>query len=239
MNFGLKLALYLVQFLIGKRRIKYYGSKILVPSQLDWKTRLQIYSRRYERAEIDAIMKFWQDADSLLEIGGGAGILASVIDIKCKPKRHLIYEAIDTNFARIKSQTLLSSSVVQNFAVVSSSSNQKTLKFRKRERIFGSGFLPEDSDSEDTDSFIEVPTIGIDEVLKEKFDVILMDIEGYEEVLLPELIKLTKATVIFEFHSDKCKLALSALFKLCDGYTFSHFRDCTFVGTPVLNKSIR
>ena len=59
-----------------------------------------------------------------------------------------------------------------------------------------------------------------------------MDVEGFEEALLPELVKLTSAIIIFEYHRDKCGLGLSELFQLCPGFTFTHFQDSTFVGMP-------
>ena len=231
MKLILSLIKFTLQFVIGVRNINYYGALVSVPEGLDWKTRLQIYSRRYERAEIDAIMHYLHDSETLLEIGGGAGILASVIDVNCNPKKHIIYEAIDTNFSRIKDQKLLSSTEVHNFAVVSSSSNEKTLKFRVRDRVFGSGFLSEGTSSVGTDKFIDVPTIAIDEVLDADYDVVLMDVEGYEEFLLPELASSSNAIIIFEYHNDKCQMALSDLFALCPDYTFTHFSDSTFVGT--------
>lgn len=232
MKLILKLFFQFFQFIFGIKNISYYGASIFVPPGIDWKTKLQIYTRRYERAEIDAIMKYWNHSSSILEIGGGAGILANVIDTNLSPTKHLIYEPIESNFNCIKKQKLLTTTEVHNFAVVSSESNTSSLKFRIRERVFGSGFFSDGVDSIDTDEFIEVPTIKVNEVINQNFDVILMDVEGYEEVLLPELASLTKSTIIFEYHRDKCQIKLSELFNACPNYTFTHFQDCTFIGIP-------
>lgn len=237
MKYFIELVLFFTQFLISKRSIEYFGARIIVPKSLDLKTRLQIYSRRYEKAEINAIMKYYKDSNSLLEIGGGAGILASVIDHNCKPKKHAIFEAINDNYEWIKRQKLLPSTTNRNFAVISSLSTESSLRFRARERIFGSGFLSEGSESIESDRFIEVPTISINEVLQEEYDIILLDVEGYEEFLLPDIASLSNATIIFEYHHDKCQIPLSKLFALCPGHNFTHFQDCTFIGQPNSHQS--
>lgn len=232
MKLILKLSFYFFQFIFRIKNITYYGADISIPTGIDWKTKLQIYTRRYERAEIEAIMKHWNNSSTLLEIGGGAGILANVIDTNLNPEKHIIYEPIESNFNYIKKQKLLITTEVNNLAVVSSDSSTDSLKFRIRERVFGSGFFSDGINSIDTDEFIEVPTINLNEVINQNFDVILMDVEGYEEVLLPELASLTKSIIIFEYHHDKCQIKLSELFKACPDYTFTHFQDCTFIGTP-------
>ena len=232
----LSLIKYSLEFLLRVGKINYYGAKIVVPSGLDWKTRLQIYSRRYERAEIDAVMQHWGESQTLLEIGGGAGLLASVLDSNCKPSSHVIYEPIKSNYDRVRSQKLLPSTTVHNYAVVGPDSDDTTLKFRIRERVFGSGFLSDGAISIESDKVIEVPTIAIKSVLENDFDIILMDVEGYEEVLLPAIVTLSQALIIFEYHNDKCSLDLSDLFALCPNYTFTHFTDCTFVGVPRSKK---
>jgi FkbM family methyltransferase len=227
-----RLIKYSLEFMLRVGKINYYGAEIVVPSGLDWKTRLQIYSRRYERAEIDAVMQYWGESQTLLEIGGGAGLLASVLDSNCKPSLHVVYEPINFNYDRICAQKLLPSTTVHNYAVVGPDSDDRTLKFRIRERVFGSGFLADDAMSIESDKVIEVPTIGIKSVLENDFDIILMDVEGYEEVLLPAIVTLSQSLIIFEYHNDKCSLDLSDLFALCPSYTFTHFTDCTFVGIP-------
>ena len=116
--------------------------------------------------------------------------------------------------------------------MVSSDDSEKNLFFRERERVFGSGFYSEGQISLDSDKFSEVQKKSIDKILsfKNDYDLILVDVEGYEDKLLPEICNLSNAKIIFEFHQDKCDLNLSEIFQLCPEYKFNHYSESTFIG---------
>ncbi len=228
----LRLIFNIFQFFLPIKRISYFGTSIVVPGGLDWRTRAQIFLRRYEKPEIESILKICDDSTSILEIGGGCGILAAVVDKNISPKRHDIYEPIKLNIERIKSQDLLTTTSIFENAVVSSDDSEKNLFFRERERVFGSGFYSEGQISLDSDKFSEVQKKSIDKILsfKNDYDLILVDVEGYEDKLLPEICNLSNAKIIFEFHQDKCDLNLSEIFQLCPEYKFNHYSESTFIG---------
>ena len=117
-----------------------------------------------EQSAKDSILKICDDSTSILEIGGGCGILAAVVDKNISPKRHDIYEPIKLNIERIKSQDLLTTTSIFENAVVSSDDSEKNLFFRERERVFGSGFYSEGQISLDSDKFSEVQKKSIDKI---------------------------------------------------------------------------
>ena len=228
---------YVLQFILQRKKIMYFDCQIFIPNGLDYKTKLQLYFRRYERPEIAAILRYGRSGVSVLEIGGGCGVLSKIIDDKLLPTTHVIYEPLPLNVSRIESQELGLNTKVVGKAIASRdqlSQGAGQLEFRQRARVFGSGFSQKNRpDTLDDDVFIEVESISVDELESEQFDLIVMDVEGHEDILLPEICSsFINSTVIFEFHSVKSRRSLSAVIRECSHHDIDHFGDSTFVATP-------
>lgn len=207
-----KLLGSIFSFLLSRREINYIGTKILVPRGLDWRTRWQIYARKYEIPEIDAIFSQASKGNKFLEIGGGAGIISAIISQQMQPKEHLVYEALQENFDRINEQPLSDATTVMHSAVVPSNFKEQEVVFFRKARIFGSGIFSSSVGGDSSEGWkVSVPAQRVSDIAIEGFDVILVDVEGAEGEIIPEILSRARGKVIFEFHPDKCELSLGEL----------------------------
>ena len=223
----------ILEFLSRRRFLNYYQTRIKIPSGLDLKTELQFYFRKYEDDEISCILDFFQNSKNIIEIGGGCGVLSAVLDNHLELDSHVVYEAIDINYKRVLSQPIGSNTHVLNYAVISDNEKESELKFRKRNRIFGSGFKKDRQADDILDEYISVPTIRASKAIANDTDLIVMDVEGYESELLPNIALLSNANIVFEYHADKCSVTLGELVILCPTHCIQHYRHSTFFATPI------
>ena len=208
----MKILIVVIRFLLHIHSFSYYGTKIVVPRGLDWRSRWQIHSGKYEVPEITALQLLGKPRQNFLEIGGGAGIISTIISNTLTPERHEIYEALDENVHRINQQKFRGIPRIVQSAVVPSDYQELKIKFFKKRRIFGSGILRTKKGSSGSDGYqIEVPAIKLCDIDIEDFDVILVDVEGAEDLLLPELLPRLRGHLIFEFHPDKCTVPFGEL----------------------------
>lgn len=207
-----KFLVVIFRFIFHINSFTYFGAKIVVPNGLDWRSRWQIYSGKYELPEITALQILGKPQESFLEIGGGAGIISAIIAETLTPSRHEIYEALDENVSRINQQNFRLSPNIFHSAVVSNDFHSPTIKFFKKKRVFGSGILRAGSgQADELGQTVEVPALRVSNIDIEKFNVILVDVEGAEDLLLPEILPRLRGHLIFEFHPNKCALTLGEL----------------------------
>lgn len=208
----IRILTVLLRFIFHISTFTYFGTKIVVPKGLDWRSRWQIYSGKYELPEITALQLLGKPRENFLEIGGGAGIISAIISETLTPNRHEIYEALDENVRRINQQRFKCTPKIFHSAVVSNDFQAPTINFFKKKRVFGSGILRKDiGQSDEFGRSVEVPALQVSEIDIEKFHVILVDVEGAEDLLLPEILPRLRGHLIFEFHPDKCVLSLGEL----------------------------
>ena len=96
--------------------------------------------------------------------------------------------------------------------------------------MFGSGILRADSgQADELGQTVEVPALRVSNIDIEKFNVILVDVEGAEDLLLPEILPRLRGHLIFEFHPDKCALTLGELIPTAYFKKMQYVSGSTFI----------
>lgn len=196
---------------VQAKYITYHGSKVYVPRNIPFRFRLNIYLERYESHEIRAcITNIGSNVETIIEIGGGIGILSKIINDIYRPSTHLIFEPIKSNFDTIKKQNLPQNVRVVNKAVVSDET--ETISFFKKEMLFGSGFIKNSSERVQGTDIWPVDIENLDNINFKDCDILILDVEGYEEDLLPDIaLRCPEAWIIFEYHQTKVANSLTNL----------------------------
>lgn len=217
-----KLMKYIVRVLLNKSWILSHNAKIFVPSDIPLRFKLNIYCDRYEAAEIAACKKYAnEDTKTILEIGGGVGVLSKVLNEHFKPVQHAIYEPIESNCKNIEKQKLKYGVELHNHAVTLDKSEELTF-FQKR-AVFGSGFILNDEERGGSGKTKPVSTVSLDELTFSSCDLVVMDVEGYEEKLLPALQqKCPEAVIVFEYHQTKVSKPFNEFIKSLSGQLMHH-----------------
>ena len=221
-----KIFLNVFLLLLGFRiQLTSYGN-IRIPKNLGFKTSLQFIFMKFESDELDVLQRLSLNNKKVLEIGGGIGYLANCINKKNTVSEYVIIEALQENISIIGSQQYASKADVIHAAVVSEDYNEKIVRFGRKRRIFGSGLAATEDSCE-----LEVPAIKLSSLDVGKFDVIIVDIEGAEDNIIPELCKYSSPYIVFEYHREKSKKTLGEIFQQCPGRHLNHWSGCTFILT--------
>lgn len=212
----------IIRLVLNKRWIESHNAKIFVPNDIPWRFKLNIYFDRYEAAEIDACKKYApDDTKIILEIGGGVGVLAKVLNEHFKPVQHYIYEPIEANYKNIEKQNLKYGLRVNNHAVTVD--DKEELRFFQKNAVFGSGFILNDEERGGSGKTTSVSTVSLESIAPRSCDLVILDVEGYEEKLLPALQqKCPDAVIVFEYHQTKVSKPFSEFVKSLSGQIMHH-----------------
>lgn len=164
--------------------------------------RVSLKKNEYERKEADAVMKMVQADDVVLELGGGIGYMSTLIASKKAVKEVHTYEANPALIPYIH-EMHAANGVTDRVTV-----HNKLLAARKGEPVdffVRENFLASSMDaSSDPDSIVathQIEVENINTVLKDlKPTVLVCDIEGAEEHLLPEGDFSCLRAAIIELH---------------------------------------
>lgn len=224
---------FATEFVLRKRTIDLNGVPFVVPKDLDVQTYKNIYFRRYEREEAFAVRQFLDKGQRVLEIGGGCGFVTSLIQHEFNPSRHVVVEPLPENCAAIKQQSNFpkkrefSIELLQSAFVLGKPCGS-LVEFHQASRRFGSGLVDE-RNSRLSGKVIRVSAISEDSLSLEDFDLVVVDVEGYEEQLIPQMIRMTGAKIIFEYHAAKTGKDLGEIIReLSVPHRFEHIGGATF-----------
>ena len=228
-----KFMKFAVEFVTKKATIDLNGVPFVVPRGLDLQTYKNIYFRRYEREEALAVRRYLSREQRVLEIGGGCGFVTSLIQHEFSPAKHVVVEPIPENCAAIEQQSAsfrngeFSVEMLQAAFVLGSPCGT-SVEFHQASRRFGSGLAGEQGGSSGG-KLINVSSVSEDSLGLDGFDLIVVDVEGYEEKILPKMLELTEAKIIFEYHAEKTRKELgSILGEMLTPYRFEHISGATF-----------
>jgi len=218
----------LIRLLLFRRYISSFGAKIYVPNNIPLRFKLNIYLSRYERAEITSCLKIDKvKVNRILEIGGGVGILSKILNENFHPLEHKIFEPIATNLQAIKKQKISNNVEIHNSAVVLD--EDLDMVFFQKESVFGSGFIPNQKErklGKEKDQIVKTSVSNID---ISRYDLIIVDVEGYEEKLLPYIsAKAKNSIIIFEYHQTKVTCSLNKFLKNIKGDVY-HYEGNVFM----------
>ena len=197
------------------------GIKVpFVPNVISERMADVIRKGRYEASEIKLLRKLLRADDRVLELGAGVGVVSTVAAKIVGPGNVTTIEANPDLIQVIKETHKLNG--VENVEVLhgvgTCAPTSATIDFWMREHFWASSLAPLKNDT-DTTRRIQVPQIDLNDLAKRCAPTVLvMDIEGGEIDLLPELDLSTCRHVVIELHPrvyglegvDRCIQALSA-----------------------------
>ena len=159
----------------------------------------QLLSKQYEVPEIEALLKLLRPNDRVMEVGVGLGVVSGLAakaqpnaEIKCFEANPELIEAIEElhNVNDIHSIELHNAILVPGVG-------GETRDFHIHQS-FAEGSL---IDTDKTSHTVQVPTLSVEKMLDDfKPDVLVIDIEGGEAELLPQLNLLGVRALVLELH---------------------------------------
>lgn len=221
-------------FVVGRVLIE--GHLFQVNRQCRLRDQLDLIRGRYEGSEVKTLKYLIEHcglySHKVLEIGGGMGFISLQLIKLLEPRDLLVIEPIASNIQCLQTNIGKSPRVkIMNSVLVPNQDAGASFKFSENtEAIFGSRvelFAAEDQIITSSTNATSLRDI-IDEFGCP--DLIMMDVEGLEEFLLPEINALDVRTIIFEYHGIKTEDSLSSILARCDRYDFENYFGNVFVG---------
>lgn len=163
------------------------------------KTRRLLEADEYEEKESRAALKAVRKGDRVVELGAGMGYMSSIVAKNCAPAEVHAFEAnpaLIPCIKRVHSENDIDCATVHH-ALLGPEAGEATFYVRKN--FVASSMLPDPAES--VVSQHQVPVLPArDAIAALKPDVLICDIEGAEEMVLP-LLDLTEVRVaIVELH---------------------------------------
>ena len=189
---------------------------------------------RYEASEVKLLRKLMRPRDRVLELGAGVGVVSTcAAQIARDPSQVLSIEANPNLIPIIRETHRLNGvegvEVVNGLGVGRSVEPDETIPFYLREHFWASSMSPLDGDDSDTTTEVSVPLVNLNALIKaHRPSILVMDIEGAEADLLPQLDLSSVRSLVVELHprvyqnegTARCSAALAAC-----GFTYDARRS--------------
>lgn len=163
------------------------------------KTRRLLAQDSYEEKETQAALKIVRSGDRVVELGAGMGYMSSIVAKNCDPAEVHAFEAnpaLIPCIRRVHSENDITCATVHH-ALLGPEAGEAD--FYVRRNFVESSMLPDPADS--VVSHHKVPVMPArDTIAGLRPDVLICDIEGAEEMVIPLLDLTTLRTAIVELH---------------------------------------
>ena len=179
--------------------ISYHGLTVPVSSHMPLPILIQIAEDAYERPELLAAEGMIQPGDRVLEMGTGLGIVSGLISKMAADVQIRSFEANPNLLPHIADLHRMNdiTNVTVTHAMLEPSPTADTRTFHIH-KYFSEGSIFETEMSEDA---IDIPVIDINQVIKEfQPTVLVCDIEGAEEVVIPGCDLSALRALVLELH---------------------------------------
>lgn len=212
-----QLRTHLLQIL-GPTSVEIEGVKILLGSHISRKIRDAIYSRAYERAEIEILKSVLTENDRVFEVGSGIGFLTTYIASAIGSDKVRGYEANPELIPRIEANLRLNrvQPVVINGLLRNTSGDTR---FFVEENFWSSSTHKRSPAARE----ISVPSIPLnEEIRKYSPSLLIVDIEGGEAEFFVDIDFHTITKIIVEMHPHVIgAIAVSEVIKRIERAGFS------------------
>jgi len=150
----------------------------------------------YEEIEADMLAASIQPGERILEVGGGLGFMAAFACLQAPDVRAVVYEA-NPGLVQVAEHTKRLNGADFDFRSAMLGASAGTTEFHVHAAFWASSASHESEDS----TTIDVPVHDVNKVLAEQdFTMLVMDIEGGEIDLIPEMQLDTITRVVIETH---------------------------------------
>ncbi len=186
-------------FQVGTKVASVRGVRLATDPSKPKSVRRAIFKRNYEDAEANLLPMAVATGDRVLEIGGGVGFIGILATKRAGEGQVTSYEANPDMAAVIKANYDLNG-LVGDVRMKAITGDGRTLTFYKADNVLSSSLVDRD-DLRTGRQKIEVPSDSIDAAIDEIApDVVIMDVEGAEEEVLPKVAARGVARMLVEFH---------------------------------------
>jgi FkbM family methyltransferase len=197
--------------------IVYHGMTVPVSAHMPLPILIQIAEDAYERPELLAAEGMIQPGDRVLEMGTGLGIVSGLIGRMSDNIEIRSFEAnpnLLPHIADLHRMNNITNVHVQH-AMLEPNPSETTRTFHIH-KYFSEGSIYQTEMSEDT---IEIPVVDLNAVVKEFQPTMLVcDIEGAEEIVIPNADLSTLRALVLEVHPKVMSRAgMKAIFDACLG----------------------
>ena len=198
--------------------IEYHGLTVPVSeAHMPFPILIQIAEDAYEKPELLAAKGLVKNGDRILEMGTGLGIVSGLISRMAESVVIRSFEANPSllpHIAELHRMNDISNVSVQH-AMLQPDPTEKTRTFHIH-KYFSEGSVFQSEMSEET---IEIPVVDLNEVVAEfKPTVLVCDIEGAEEIVIPNADLSTLRAIVLEVHpSMMSRAGMKAVFDACLG----------------------
>lgn len=213
------------------RRYKWLkGIKLEVKrSELNRDVREAIVRGHYEHAEFEILSTILTGSEKVLELGTCVGFLSTYAAKKCGSKNVISVEANPELIGLIENNYLLNGVSPRLISAIAGLEDGLEVPFYIHEIVYSSSLQPGKNVRE-----ITLKTVNVNRLIMEfRPDIIMMDIEGGEIDLLPDLELKGVEYIVVEFHprrnsDDEIGKAINAM--IAKGYHISmaHCKDSIF-----------
>jgi len=150
----------------------------------------------YEEIEADMLASCIEPGERILEVGGGLGFMAAFACLQAPDVQAVVYEA-NPGLVGVAEHTKRLNNVDFDFRNAMLGAQRGTAEFHVHAAFWASSASHESSDS----TTIDVPMHDVNQVLREQdFTMLVMDIEGGEIDLIPEMNLESISRVVIETH---------------------------------------
>lgn len=164
-----------------------------------YKTRRLLEQDEYEDKETKAVLKIVKRGDRVVELGAGMGYMSSIVSKNCDPAEVHAFEAnpaLIPCIKRVHSENGIDC-VTLHHALLGPEAGEADFYVRKN--FLASSMLPDPKD--DVVSQHKVPVLPAKQTISDlKPDVLICDIEGAEEMVLPLLDLSGLRAAVVELH---------------------------------------